>query len=114
MAHLLSHATVRGIMPEYVNRLLAAFGAEPQPHHESPSVSPRPSAQPLLEPLSEREIEVLVLIAQGLTNRQVAERLYLSLHTVKVHTRNIYGKLNVHNRTQATARARDLGILDSL
>jgi LuxR family maltose regulon positive regulatory protein len=65
----------------------------------------------LVEPLSEREIEVLQLIAEGLTNLEIAARLYLSLNTVKVHTRNIYGKLSVNNRTYAVARARALGIL---
>jgi LuxR family maltose regulon positive regulatory protein len=63
--------------------------------------------------LSEREIEVLQLVADGLTNPEIANRLYLSLNTVKVHTRNIYGKLGVNNRTQAANRARFLGILPS-
>lgn len=63
------------------------------------------SAQPLIEPLSERELEVLVLIRDGLSNRDIAERLFLSVGTVKVHTRNIYGKLNVSSRTQAVAEA---------
>jgi LuxR family maltose regulon positive regulatory protein len=67
----------------------------------------------LIEPLSERELEILGLVAAGLTNPEIASRLFLSLNTVKVHTRNIYGKLGVHNRTQAVARARALGILSS-
>ena len=61
--------------------------------------------QALLEPLSERELEVLGLIAQGLSNREIAQRLVLSVGTVKVHTRNIYGKLGVGSRTQALAQA---------
>ena len=64
-----------------------------------------------VEPLSERKLEVLQLIAEGLTNPEIAARLYLSLNTVKVHTRNIYGKPDAHIWTQAVARARDLGIL---
>ena len=67
----------------------------------------------MIEPLSERELEVLDLIAEGLTNPEIAARLYLSLNTVKAHTRNIYGKLDVHTRTQAVARARALGVLTS-
>jgi LuxR family maltose regulon positive regulatory protein len=67
----------------------------------------------LIEALNEREIQVLQLIAEGLTNQEIASRLYLSLNTVKTHTRNINGKLGVHNRTQAAARARALGILAS-
>jgi LuxR family maltose regulon positive regulatory protein len=65
----------------------------------------------LIEPLSDREIEVLQLLAKGLTNQVIAERLFLSPHTVKTHTRNIYSKLAVNNRTQAVDRARNLGIL---
>jgi ATP/maltotriose-dependent transcriptional regulator MalT len=72
--------------------------------------SPR-KAQPLVDPLSEREIEVLVLIAQGLTNREIGERLYLALDTVKGHNRRIFGKLGVGKRIEAVKKARELGIL---
>ena len=65
----------------------------------------------LIEPLSEREIDVLQLIAKGLTNQAIATRLFLSVHTIKTHPRNIYGKLAVNNWTQAVERARTLGIL---
>ena len=67
--------------------------------------------QTLLEPLSERELEVLGLVAQGLSNREIAQRLVLSVGTVKVHTRNIYGKLGVGSRTQALAQAARLKLL---
>ena len=65
----------------------------------------------LIEPLSERELEVLQLVAAGLSNRQIGERLFLALSTVKGHNRNIYDKLQVQRRTEAIARARELGIL---
>ena len=67
--------------------------------------------QPLIEPLSERELEVLGLIAVGLKNREIAQRLYITTGTVKRHTNHIYGKLGVHSRTAAVARGRELGLL---
>jgi LuxR family maltose regulon positive regulatory protein len=109
MARLLHEALRCGIAPEYVRRLLTAFSADGAKQPETAEYRANPSG--LIEPLSERECEVLGLIAEGLTNREIAARLYLSLNTVKVHTRNIYGKLGVNNRTQATARARDLGVM---
>jgi len=69
-----------------------------------------PPRQPLVEPLTPRELEVLQLIAKGLTNQQIADTLILSLGTVKWHTSQIYGKLGVGNRTQAVAQARRLGL----
>jgi LuxR family maltose regulon positive regulatory protein len=109
MARLLYEAVSRGIAPEYVRRLLGAFPmAEPEQMDAS---KPRIPESKWVEPLSEREIEVLQLIAEGLTNQEIANRLYLSLNTVKVHTRNIYGKLDAHHRAGAVAKARALGIL---
>jgi LuxR family maltose regulon positive regulatory protein len=105
MARLLYQAAERGIAPEYTGRLLAAF-----PVSEATPPSPDLPAE-LIEPLTEREIEVLELIAQGLSNKEIAQQLVLSLPTVKWHTSNIYGKLAVKNRTQAVAKARGLGIL---
>ena len=69
------------------------------------------AAEGLVEPLSQRELEVLQLIAQGLSNREISERLFLALSTVKGHNRNIFGKLQVQRRTEAIARARELGLL---
>jgi LuxR family maltose regulon positive regulatory protein len=109
MARLLYEALRREIVPGYVRRLLGAFpNAEPE-QAVPPIATPGPDE--LVEPLSERELEVLQLIAKGLTNPEIASRLFLALNTVKAHARNIYGKLAVHNRTQAVARAQALGLL---
>jgi LuxR family maltose regulon positive regulatory protein len=112
MVNLLDEASSRGIRPDYVRHLMSAF---PTDRAEKTDLSKTHVSHPeLIEPLSEREIEVLQLIAEGLTNTEIAARLYLSLNTVKVHTRNIYGKLGVNNRTQAVARGRVVGILPSI
>jgi LuxR family maltose regulon positive regulatory protein len=115
MARLLYDAVSRGIMPDYASRLLAAFPAASAPSKiRTSQISVQPAVgTEIAEPLSARELEVLELFAEGLTNREVATRLFLSLNTVKAHSRNIYGKLGVHSRTQAAARARALGILSS-
>jgi LuxR family maltose regulon positive regulatory protein len=65
----------------------------------------------MIEPLSERELEVLRLIAQGLSNGEISRRLSLALSTVKGHNLRIFGKLQAQNRTEAVARARELGLL---
>jgi LuxR family maltose regulon positive regulatory protein len=122
MTRLLSEAADQGMMPDYVSKLLAAFEAEEQPvlaglaaspgksedKSYLPSVSP---TQPLIERLSQRELKILQLIAQGLSNREINERLFLALSTVKGHNRNIFDKLQVQSRTEAVARARELGLL---
>ncbi len=112
MARLLYEALARGIAPDYARRLLSAF-----PVTEAEQAAPletQARGSDLIEPLSERELEVLTLIAEGLTNPEIASRLFLALNTVKTHTRNIYGKLGVHNRTQAVAKAQALGVLPSI
>ena len=92
-------------MTLYVDKLLAAFG----PPATLPSASP--FFPPLVEPLSQRELEVLQLIAQGLSNEEISQRLFLALSTVKGHNRIIFDKLHVQRRTEAVARARALGLL---
>ncbi|MGN6756212.1 MAG: LuxR C-terminal-related transcriptional regulator, partial [Thermomicrobiales bacterium] len=111
MAHLLAEAEARGVAPTYTRHLLAAFGAEQPVRADSSPPHSIPPAQPLIEPLSQRELEVLQLIAQGLSNQQISERLFLALDTVKGHSRKIFGKLQVQRRTEAVARARELGLL---
>jgi LuxR family transcriptional regulator, maltose regulon positive regulatory protein len=67
--------------------------------------------EPLIEPLSQRELKVLQLIAQGLSNREIGERLFLALSTVKGYNQKIFDKLQVQSRTEAIVRARELGLL---
>jgi LuxR family maltose regulon positive regulatory protein len=85
---------------DYARRLLVAFGGSQAP--------PQPG---LPEPLTARELEVLGLVCQGCSNKEIAGRLYISIGAVKKHTGNIYGKLGVSSRTQAVRRARQLGLL---
>lgn len=102
-------------MQAYLDRLLSALPAEaaaPQGVEPGTAQSGKP-AQPieLVEPLSERELEVLRLLAEGLTNAQIAERLVISTGTVKAHTAAIFRKLDTSNRTQAVTRAREVGLV---
>jgi LuxR family maltose regulon positive regulatory protein len=89
----------------YISKLLSHFGVD------FSIISSQPTGEALIEPLTERELEVLRLIAQGLSNREIGERLFLALSTVKGHARIIFDKLQVQRRTEAVARARDLGLL---
>ena len=102
MAQLLQEAHLRGILPEYVEALLAAF--------RGPLSTSRASVLPA--PLTPREQETLNLMAAGLTNQEIAERLVVSPETVKKHAASIYNKLGVRSRTQATVRAREFGLLN--
>jgi LuxR family maltose regulon positive regulatory protein len=103
MARLLRRALAEGIAPSYVSKLLPAFGESAQPVP--------PATQALVEPLTERELEVLRLIAAGLSNREIAQELVVALSTVKTHINHIYGKLDAKSRTQAVAQARALDLL---
>lgn len=99
-----------GDLRPYAAQLQAA--SSPLPRPEPADVTPPAQGPPrLLEPLSPRELEVLRLVHEGLSNREIAERLVVTLATVKKHLENAHGKLDVHSRTQALARARDLGLL---
>ncbi|WP_169083371.1 LuxR C-terminal-related transcriptional regulator [Paenibacillus sp. PL91] len=106
MAGLLSDAAARGIMKDYIVKLKAVFEAKGQRGDDYV-----PAVQPLIEPLSQRELIVLQLIAQGLSNHEISDRLFIALDTVKGHNRRIFGKLQVQRRTEAVARARELGLL---
>jgi LuxR family maltose regulon positive regulatory protein len=108
MMQLLGEAAAREIMPDYTDKLLTAFESEKRKSVDKPDLPP---AQPLIDPLSQRELEILKLIAQGLSNREIGERLFLALDTVKGHNRKIFDKLQVQSRTEAAARAHELGLL---
>ena len=84
-------------------------GASPPLRADGKEASPLP---PLVEPLTEREAEVFKLLASGRTNREIAADLFVTVGTIKAHTSNIYAKLQVRNRAEALARARQLGLLD--
>jgi len=93
-------ASQAGFSLAYVKKILTAFKAGTPPKIEG-----------LMDPISERELEVLHLIAAGLSNREIADKLFISLNTVKTHTKSINSKLDVNSRIKAVARAKELGLL---
>ncbi|CAH1206440.1 HTH-type transcriptional regulator MalT [Paenibacillus plantiphilus] len=101
---LLSAAAAHGRWTDYIQKLLAACEAESNRNSDKPIVQ--------IEPLTQRELEVLKLITEGLSNRQIGERLFLALDTVKGHNRRIFEKLQVQRRTEAIALARKLGWIE--
>jgi LuxR family maltose regulon positive regulatory protein len=103
LAPLLRHAAARGAHRDYAQRLLTAL--------DGTTSLPRPDQAESPDALSERELEVLRLVAAGLPNRDVGQRLFISEKTVKKHLSNILGKLGAANRTQAVDQARRLGVL---
>ncbi len=111
MAELLSIAATHGIMASYIGKLLALFIADEHKSEDHSDLRSAPLVQLLIEPLSERELLVLKLIAQGLSNREISERLFVALSTVKGYNQNIFAKLQVQRRTEALLRARELGLL---
>jgi LuxR family maltose regulon positive regulatory protein len=121
MARLLAQLGGHGAAQAYITQIRDAFQAKEvavgttddraRTKKGVPSSVVHGPPSTLVEPLSERELEVLQLVADGLTNQEIASRLFVSLNTVKAHTRNIYGKLGVHSRTQAAATAREIGLL---
>jgi LuxR family maltose regulon positive regulatory protein len=100
---ILQHAATRGIQSSYIVQLLRAFP-------EAPSSTSH--TQPLLDPLSERELEVLQCIMKGQSNQSIADLLQVSLNTVKTHMSHIFAKLHVNSRTQAVARANELQLIE--
>ncbi|HEX9370331.1 MAG TPA: LuxR C-terminal-related transcriptional regulator, partial [Roseiflexaceae bacterium] len=117
MADLLRATHKRGIAPAYVAKLLAAFpsnenrGLRTEEERRLDHSALNPQSSVLVEPLTDREMEVLRLLADGDSNRDIARKLILSLGTVKKHINNIFGKLGVQSRTQAVVKARDLHLI---
>jgi LuxR family maltose regulon positive regulatory protein len=107
MRALLRQVYTRSRIPGYVATLLSVFGEQHIP--ELPSTSTRPG--PLVEPLTEREREVLRLLLEGASNREIVRRLVVSVNTVKRYVYNLCGKLGVQSRVQIIARARALNLL---
>lgn len=109
LARLLERLVQQGGAPEHAARLLQAMGASPAV--VAVPVGPLPPKESLIEPLTYREQEVLELLAQRLSAKEIAQQLIISDRTVKRHTANIYQKLAVNNRQQAVDAAKALGIL---
>jgi LuxR family maltose regulon positive regulatory protein len=103
MVMLLRQASARGVAPDYIATLLAIARAPA-------SSAPAPDGS-MLEPLTEREWEVLRLLMAGLSNAAIAQELVITVGTVKRHVNSIFGKLGVSSRTQAIARAQRLHLL---
>ena len=102
-------ALLHPISLTYIRKLLAAFSRV-----TTPRLADRidqETVQPLVESLSERELEVLQRIAAGMSNQEIAQEFVVSVGTIKTHINNLYGKLSVHSRTQAIVRARELHLL---
>jgi len=110
MARLLYESLSRGILPEYVQKLLAAFPIEKPKQSNHSLIDPQDDE--LIEPLTDREVEVLQLIAEGLSRKEISTHLFISLNTVKAHTRNIFQKLGVRSQLQAVTKAQVLGLLE--
>jgi LuxR family maltose regulon positive regulatory protein len=116
MADLLKQLTKQNVAVGYIGRILAAFKGDAhramQGESDRPATHPPPlSTQPLVEPLTNRELEILNLLTQPLQNKEIAAKLFISPETVKAHLNHIYGKLGVTRRRQAVVKADALGIL---
>jgi LuxR family maltose regulon positive regulatory protein len=110
MKALLRQAAARGIAPDYVARLLNAFESQAEEKPVS-SVQLIGTPGPPVEPLSERELEVLRLMAAGLSNHEIADKLIIGVGTVKSHVHSVLGKLDARDRTQAVIKAQELRLV---
>ena len=110
MATLLHSAAASGILPAYAEELLATFAVERQGLARERPPAASPAVPPLLEPLSQRELEILRLFDTELSGPEIAPELVIALSTVRTHTKSIYSKLNVNSRHAAVKRAVELGL----
>ena len=108
MERLLREAKARGILPGYTGKLLGAFQEAGQKDEGDP---PSPASQPLVEPLSQRELDVLRLFRTELSGPEIAQELVIGLSTVRTHTKSIYSKLGVNSRRAAVKRGIELGLI---
>jgi LuxR family maltose regulon positive regulatory protein len=111
MAALIREAAARKVTPNYTNKLLAAFEVQEQGNASASQIPTFTASQPLIEPLSQRELEVLRLFKTDLQGPEIARELVIGLSTVRTHTKSIYSKLNVNNRRAAVKRAIELGLI---
>ncbi len=111
MTQLLRETAARGILPGYTGKLLAGFEAEGQSSAGEAPLRITPVSQPLIEPLSQRELEILRLFKTELSGPEIARELVIALSTVRTHTKSIFSKLNVNDRRAAVKRAAELGLI---
>jgi LuxR family transcriptional regulator, maltose regulon positive regulatory protein len=109
VAHRAGQSSVRDIPFGHLARLIRAFDAEPAAAGSRPETAT--AAHGLVDPLTRREVEVLAMLAAGTSNQAIAEELFVTLFTVKKHVSHVLGKLGAANRTEAVARARELGLI---
>jgi LuxR family maltose regulon positive regulatory protein len=108
---LLREVAAHGILPGYTGKLLAAFEALGQGSASASPIPASPASQSLIEPLSQRELEVLHLFKTDLLGPEIARELVVALSTVRTHTKSIYSKLNVNDRRAAVKRAAELNLI---
>jgi LuxR family maltose regulon positive regulatory protein len=111
MEQLLREAVRRRILPGYTGRLLSAFGAGGQTSPDESLRLKSSASRPLIEPLTERELELLRLFKTELSGPEIARELVIGLSTVRTHTKSIYSKLNVNSRRAAVKRAEELELI---
>jgi ATP/maltotriose-dependent transcriptional regulator MalT len=111
MHELLQLAARQDINPAYTTKLLATLPSIPSPEQQIPRSQSRLMPMSQMDPLNDREMQILRLMSARLSNREIAEELYLSVNTVKWYARSIYDKLGVANRREAETRSKELRLL---